>query len=349
MAFLRWLVAAVLDLASTLPPVHQLSKRCSTPGSASSSSERFLSKESQDAGNFGCKTNRIRSNFGYVYINICLHAPVWEYLYDMYPCTKSWNRFGSCWAWLGLKNWFITRCGIWRDSNYTTIMFKRLFDPSVDNWLYYVIIGSTSYVMNNWHLSYEYYYHLYWTLIIPIYLSHPNTSLILSICKNHQTSTQKKQPKPTSINHPLAHSVMAARLWSFTTSAAWKSHQLSWRLKVSTLGSPGAIHPLCQKFRHLSTNQPRHAFLKHQTGGSWLVIFVYTIEMKKKLHCRTILSHLTFNANKQRTLLSILVSSCTKTKWRASHGKQFCAGGRWVTLSPNSGQRPFAHTNWQCD
>lgn len=28
---IRWLVAAVLDLASTLPPVHQLSNRCSTP------------------------------------------------------------------------------------------------------------------------------------------------------------------------------------------------------------------------------------------------------------------------------------------------------------------------------
>ena len=104
-----WLLRKI-DLASTLPPVHQLSNRCSTPG------------------NFGCKTHRIRSNF-WVCINICLHAPVWEYLIWHVPIHKIMKRFRIM---LGMT-WpqELIHYSLWHlEGNYTTIMFKRLFHLS---------------------------------------------------------------------------------------------------------------------------------------------------------------------------------------------------------------------------
>lgn len=71
--FIRWLVLHPLvgccgpwlgiHTATGPPTVEPLFNACS-------SSVAFFSKESQDAGNFGCKTDRIRSNFGCIYIYI---------------------------------------------------------------------------------------------------------------------------------------------------------------------------------------------------------------------------------------------------------------------------------------
>ena len=144
----------------------------------------------------------------------------------IYKCTAQNHETVSDHSGHDFKNWFNTGCGIWRDSNYTTIMFKGLFHLSAENWLELGL--HNYYVINNWHLLSS----------IGLYHSY--------LCSAPKTTQARN-------HHPLGTFCDGCQ--------ALVLHYLSWLERInfvasqSTLGSPGAIHPLCQKFGHLDTTK----------------------------------------------------------------------------------------------
>ena len=172
--------------------------------------------------------------------------------------------------------------------------------------------------MNNWLLSFPFIFRTQ----IPL-----SFSLSAKIYQKITTQAHKHQP-------PLGTFCDGCQ--------ALVLHDLSWLDSINFRGVSKCqlLAPQAQ-FTHCARNsatwqQPtKTCTFEISNRGVMVSDFCLYDRNERNLHCRKILCHLTFNANKQRTLLSILVSSCTK-----EHGEPHTANNFVLEV----GESPFLQT-----